>query len=210
MDATLLKTNPLNALRGDPGPEVDAAWKRISNQKIITLTREDVIRLGKDPARSVKWPEHYGFGKDKYVGRLDVMHQIHCLNAVRQEAYFNHYFGAVYPDGNTTELHKLHLSHCIYYLLQNIMCTASADVYTHTWTDTLPNPYPEFSVNHQCRSFDTLLDWHEKNGADEDLFWAMRKPDDYGPARNMTRKFKEIFNYYDTHEEDGNVGDEIG
>jgi len=138
------------------------------------------------------------------------MHQIHCLDAIRQEAYFDHYFGKLYPDRNPPEVHKLHLSHCIYYLLQNIMCTANTDIYTHVWTDTLPNPYPDFNINHKCRNFDKLLSWHDQHSVDESKFWILRKPEDHGPALNMKHKFKEIFGYFRTHEDDGSSGEELG
>jgi hypothetical protein len=99
----------------------------------ISITRDDIIKIGKDPAIAVKFPESFGLGPDAYVGRLDVLHQIHCLDALRREANFDYYYGFAYPDGlaSTTQLHKLHLSHCTYLLLENIMCNANLEVYTH-------------------------------------------------------------------------------
>ena len=211
MNATLLELEPASVFRKEPSPEVDEAWIQIAEINPIAISGAAVTALGKDPKRAVKWPESFGFGSDAYAARLDVFHQIHCLDAIRREVYFDYYYGAHYPGGfNTTpEMHKLHLSHCIYYLLQNIMCTANSDVYTHFWTDTFSHPFPDFNINHRCRDFDTVLDWQRVNGVDNVAFTALKKPDDYGPAANMVRKFKEIHNWYQNHKDDGGPGEVI-
>lgn len=208
MNATLLDVPP-SIFRGEPSPEVDAAWIKVSNTGAIPISKEDVIALGKSPGVAAKWPESFGFGSDAYIGRLDVFHQVHCLDAVRREAYFEHYYGSKYPGGynTTSEMHKLHLSHCIYLLLQNIMCSANVDVYTHFWIDTTLNMFPDFNINHKCRSFDAILDWQEKNAVDAGTLAAIRKPDDYGPAHVMSSDFKKVHHWYDTHVDDGSGDD---
>jgi Mycotoxin biosynthesis protein UstYa len=115
--------------------KVDEAWARIGDIRPISITRDDIIKIGKDPAIAVKFPESFGLGPDAYVGRLDVLHQIHCLDALRREANFDYYYGFAYADGlaSITQLHKLHLSHCIYLLLEKIMCNANLEVYPHFW-----------------------------------------------------------------------------
>ncbi|KAF2771672.1 hypothetical protein EJ03DRAFT_21764 [Teratosphaeria nubilosa] len=161
MDATLLKSEPPSIFRGDPSPEVDAAWRRISDTRPIALTRDDVLAAGKDPASAVQIPTSWGLGEDKYFGRLDVLHQIHCLDAIRMEAHFEHYYGRKYANGynDTSRMHRLHLSHCLWLVLQNIMCAATTDVYTHFWTDTFEHAFPDFGVAHQYRDFEAVLRW---------------------------------------------------
>lgn len=80
MNATLLPSPTDQIFRDDPSPEVDRAWRRISNEQPIALSKEEVIALGKDPSEAVQYPESFGLG-ESYAGRIDVFHQIHCLDA---------------------------------------------------------------------------------------------------------------------------------
>lgn len=82
MNATLLEPKPPTIFRQPPSPEVDAAWHRIANVRPIALTREYVLKVGKDPAQVSKWPGSFGFGPDSYICRIDLFHQIHCLDSL--------------------------------------------------------------------------------------------------------------------------------
>ncbi|KAG9195014.1 hypothetical protein G6011_00134 [Alternaria panax] len=202
MNATLLPSTTDEIFRCEPGPEVDQAWRRISNERPIAISREEVIAIGKDPDQAVKYPDDFALG-GAYAARIDVFHQIHCLDALRREAYFDHYYGNKYSDYNsTTKLHKAHLSHCIYYLLQNIMCQANTDVYTHVWTDTVVQPFPDFQINHRCKNFDAILDWQEHNSIDLHQFYKMRKPEEYGEAIQMSEEFKDLWREYEFYNHD--------
>lgn len=137
VDITLLMSPNPSIYRQDPSHEVDLAWEEIGDLRLIPLTRDEVLAVGKDPEEVVRFPDSFGLGPERYAGRIDVFHQVHCLDALRREAYFEHYYGKRYPGGwnDTTEMHRLHLSHCIEYLLHSVLCQASTDVYTHVWTD---------------------------------------------------------------------------
>ncbi|KAM3426673.1 hypothetical protein MY4824_009866 [Beauveria thailandica] len=195
MDANLVATDPLSIFRQEPSPEVDVAWMKISDTRPIPLTREDVLALGKDPAVSVRLSPEFGLGPEMYAGRIDVLHQLHCLNALRQEAYFAHYYGEEYPAGfNTTTLrHRAHLSHCIHLLLQNILCNANTDVYTHIWTDAVEHPWPDFNIPHKCRDYRAIMEWQHSHAVDERKFVAMKRPVGQEPKR-MSSLFKKITN----------------
>lgn len=133
----LLNESP-SIFRQEPSAEVDLAWKRIGDTRLFPLKKEDVEQIGKNPDDVVKLPDDFGLG-EAYAGRLDIFHQIHCLDALRREAYFEYYYSKSYPSGwnDTTEMHRLHLSHCVEYLLRSVVCQASTDVYTHVWTDAV-------------------------------------------------------------------------
>ncbi|PMD63759.1 uncharacterized protein K444DRAFT_522224 [Hyaloscypha bicolor E] len=193
MDATLLQRNPPVIYREPPSDAVDMAWQALVDTRPVPLSRSQVEAIGKDPSRSVQIPPSWGHGNESYFGRIDVFHQIHCLDALRREAHFEYYYGESYPNvwNDTTEFHRLHLSHCVYLLLQNIMCNANTDVYTHIWTDTLVHPFPDFNINHQCKDFSAVMEWQEKNGLDEESFVALKRPEGY-PYMKMSRKFKEV------------------
>ncbi|RAH53763.1 hypothetical protein BO85DRAFT_442082 [Aspergillus piperis CBS 112811] len=210
MNATLLEPDPLPIYRQPPSPEVDAAWNRLANINPIAISRDDVATLGRDPEQAAKWPESFGFGSEAYIGRLDVFHQIHCLDWLRREAYFDHYYGKKWPPGTPpSDMHRTHISHCTYLLLQNLMCNANVDIYTHYWADAQLNAFPDFNVNHKCRDFDAILRWQEENSVNVDEFAAIRKPPE-AEARVMSHRFKELFGWYKSNPDDGSDSGVIG
>lgn len=131
---------------------------------IFGLTQSDVIRLGKDPTSAVKFNPEWNISssEDLYLGVLDVFHQIHCLNMLRQNLIINYdyYWGKAY--GFRPEVFReRHLSHCTSILLQNIMCHADTEVVTHVWQEGNPVPWPDFGVKKQCRDFNALVEFRD-------------------------------------------------
>ncbi|KAG8420851.1 hypothetical protein J3459_003927 [Metarhizium acridum] len=84
--------------RKPPSSEVNAAWEYIAHQLPHATSREDVVRLRKDPSKTVRWQEEWGFGPETYIAELDIVHTVHCLNAVlrRRDVHWRHYFGDRY------------------------------------------------------------------------------------------------------------------
>ena len=89
------------------------------------------------------------------------------------------------------------------------MCSANVDVYTHFWTNTNDNTFSDFNINRQCRDFDAILNWQEKTSVGAYDLAQVRRPEEYGDVYRMTREFKEVRHWYDTHEDDGSDGGEI-
>ncbi|KAK6845905.1 hypothetical protein PG987_001093 [Apiospora arundinis] len=120
------------------------------------VTSADVAKLGKDPTTTVRAPAEWGLGDDAHLVQLDLAHQLHCLDVVRK---------AMYPDyyAERALLRGVHAQHCVDVLLQNLLCDASVDVYTHNWVETQRHPFPDMSLNRQCRDFDAVLAWHHEN-----------------------------------------------
>ncbi|KAK4182495.1 hypothetical protein QBC35DRAFT_547483 [Podospora australis] len=205
----LLPENP-SIYRQEPSDEVDLAWQRIGDLRLFPLTLEDVLAIGKNPEDIVKFPPNFGLGEETYAGRVDVFHQLHCLDALRREAYFEHYYSQNYPRGwnETTEMHRLHLSHCIEYLLESILCQASTDVDTHIWTDGVEHPFPDFRNERKCRDYSAIKKWHNRNAVNVENFVALRAPEG-AKVHRVTRKFKEIHGWFAMHEDDGENGTEV-
>ncbi|KAK4447006.1 hypothetical protein QBC34DRAFT_427803 [Podospora aff. communis PSN243] len=158
--------------RMPPSPEVDAAWDRISaeDMQIITVSAEDVRRSGKDPSLSIKAPESWGLGSDAYIAQVEVFHQIHCLNELRNEMYPDYYHIS-----HPTELHLAHRAHCIHMLLQALMCNADVGIITHNWvhderySEPKTRAFPDFGVHKMCRNFDAVMGWLREKGGVRDF-----------------------------------------
>ncbi|MCJ1376916.1 hypothetical protein MMC17_000006 [Xylographa soralifera] len=175
LNGSFLNTSPPSIYRQPPSPAVDAAWERISLTRTIPISSADVLRVGKNPLKTAKFPLSHNLGPDAYVAQIDVFHQIHCLNILRKELHFDYYYGSTYPAGRASEpaQQPMHVSHCLHILLQNLMCQASVDVVTHRWVDVQKHPIPDFSVRKVCRDFEAVLQHVEERSVE---FMSIRRP----------------------------------
>ena len=148
-----------DVLRRPPSDEVDKAWEDIIDHEVSWVTSSDLIKLGKDPSVNVKIPLEYGVGDDAYAVETDMLHKIHCLNRIRKDVYFDHYWLQVYPDRDPSELHQWHTNHCIYILLQSLVCDASTDVIPLVWRDVSYNVAQDFNLNRKCGNYDGVKQW---------------------------------------------------
>ncbi|PYH88910.1 hypothetical protein BO71DRAFT_364496 [Aspergillus ellipticus CBS 707.79] len=142
-----------------PSDEVDAAWETLAPLQRVYLTTEQVIKLGKDPALTVRANNN----PDLHIGVLNGMHEIHCLNVIRQNLHRDYYW----PDGIRSPVHWIHLYHCVDLVLQALMCSGNVDVVTYNWMETQPDPFFDFSINRMCRDFDHILEWQKTGLSNE-------------------------------------------
>lgn len=101
--------------------------------------------------------------------------QIHCLDLLRRAAFAD-YPGYSPPAEAHDRMWWMHLGHCTDLILQNIQCNANTEVLTVAWVEDHDVPWPDFSIQRKCRSFDTILDWQRKNAVDEEKFGRMPMP----------------------------------
>ncbi|KAK1751259.1 hypothetical protein QBC47DRAFT_351277 [Echria macrotheca] len=199
MNGSLFNTES-SIYRQPPSPEVDAAWSRIQTREPIPISRADVIRLNKDPSIAAKFPPSWGYGEEAFVGKIDVFHQIHCLNTLRMNLHTNYeyYHGDKIPG----RLAELHVGHCLNTLLENLMCTGNVDIYTSFWMDAQLQPFSDFNMDHKCRDFDAILAWQEKHAVPLDKYGSIRRPEGEG-YKVMGKEFKKVFDW----EDDGSTED---
>ncbi|PYH40701.1 oxidase ustYa family protein [Aspergillus saccharolyticus JOP 1030-1] len=159
---SLFDTNPY---KGPPTPDLDAAWKRITHMAQLKVSAEDMLRLNK-PLTQVKVAETEG---DGYAAGIEVFHQLHCVNLVRQYTYYDYYANL---DNKPAEFHdsketlRLHVDHCIDLLRQVIQCGGDVGVVTRSWVKGRRISYPDFNVWHKCRKLDPILRYSEANDID--------------------------------------------
>lgn len=161
------------------GDEADAAWDRVSSVvPPIVITADEIRAIGKNPETAVKFPEEYGYGPDAYIASVEVFHHIHCLDKLRKEISYAHYWEKEEGPAPGRALHEAHTSHCIDVLLQSLMCTGNVDMITYNWVEGRSMMMPDFGNNKVCRDFDSLLGWVNENGVhmDESQLKAMKPP----------------------------------
>ncbi|KAI1346771.1 hypothetical protein F5Y01DRAFT_319443 [Xylaria sp. FL0043] len=154
--------------RGEPNPELDEAWEKITHAGVFSVTAEEVERIGKMDNSTVMLPKESGHG---YMASLEATHQLHCVDMLRKFSFREYYADKAVPFSDPHKL-RTHMDHCIEMLRQVIMCNADMHIITYNWVGHVDYPWPNFSINRQCRSWDNMLDWimertehtHEKNG----------------------------------------------
>jgi len=146
-----------------PSPEADAAWNRVASIRILTLTGDDLKRMGRNKDEAAKVPLEWARGDDLYPAFLDSQHLLHCLNEVRMYAWFPYYYEDKYGPGSNTmnmpPIHQAHLRHCLSVLLEAIRCQPSLNIDTFEYIDPEQRPFPEFRTKRKCMNHDALLDW---------------------------------------------------
>ncbi|KAL8832369.1 MAG: hypothetical protein Q9170_004905 [Blastenia crenularia] len=145
--------------RGDPSPDLDAAWDELDHVGMMSITKEDILRIGKT-TDSVKIPPQFGGG---YMASLEVNHQLHCINFLRK-SLSPEYYARSSPHASIEftdppKMLQIHQRHCVEMLRQFVMCHADVGVVTYKWVAGRSRPYPDFNTWHQCRDFQEVLQW---------------------------------------------------
>ncbi|KAJ7487306.1 hypothetical protein B0H11DRAFT_2230629 [Mycena galericulata] len=128
-----------------PSAEVDQAW-----EKLYAYAASRIPKSEADKLTNKTWPILHEDGK--YVIALDVFHQLHCLDVIRQQLEL--------PNGlNYTRRTPAHLRHCVGAIRQALMCTADTSPVVWQWSDKYKEAEQRDDILHTCRDFDRLQDW---------------------------------------------------
>ncbi|KAL4747569.1 hypothetical protein BDW72DRAFT_182585 [Aspergillus terricola var. indicus] len=78
-----------NRFRGEPSQEIDDAWDEITYAEggLVRLTQEEVERVNASEF-AAEYTRSMGGG---YIAGIEVFHQLHCLNMLRQATYWEYY-----------------------------------------------------------------------------------------------------------------------
>ncbi|CEJ57309.1 hypothetical protein PMG11_06006 [Penicillium brasilianum] len=134
---------------GAPSPEIDAAWESLLGGQFLVLGDDEAVDLDDPVSIEGRW-----------VGEVEVMHSLHCLNMLRK-ALSPEYYGPVQPHSRQS----VHLEHCFEQVRQSIQCAGDL-------TPVVLRPLGEGSnvvvvgtpMVHTCRSWDALRTWYTHRG----------------------------------------------
>ncbi|KAJ9349439.1 hypothetical protein DTO282F9_825 [Paecilomyces variotii] len=175
-NGSLYDTYPPSILRVPKGPEADAEWFRIGTGVFpLIISSTEIRKLGKDPSVAVKIPPEHGYGDDAYLAQTEVFHLLHCLDMLRKEISYEHYYFPKFGN-NPDAQHQAHIGHCIDLLAQSIKCSSSVDVILFNWVEGWNQPFPDFKNRHVCRDFEALLDYVNDHSVPVEVFQAMKEP----------------------------------
>ncbi|TDZ54060.1 Cyclochlorotine biosynthesis protein O [Colletotrichum trifolii] len=149
--------------RGKPTPEVEEAWIRLWRVPPIRFPEDKLPALNKMPADKYEHvPESLGGG---VKGFLNVFHQLHCLNLVRQYTYREDYdYSNVTAFRAPAELVRGHIDHCIETIRKSLMCTADVTPVLFEKDPSRPSgSKSDFNLWRKCRNFEKIQDWTIKH-----------------------------------------------
>ncbi|KAF2796337.1 hypothetical protein K505DRAFT_300397 [Melanomma pulvis-pyrius CBS 109.77] len=183
--------------RQQPNPKADAIWDEWELTRVYPITREEIIKMGKDPTTVAKLDNDvWGLGDDAHAAIFDAYHQIHCLNSLRHIAY-GEYYNLSMARAHTIKQREIHINHCIDILLQGIQCNANLDLIPLHWVETQEYPFPDMSINKKCVNFDKFTDWRKENTIDMDKYVkVMQRPEGDKPGIKQLPAADQYYEYW--------------
>ncbi|KAF1979261.1 hypothetical protein BU23DRAFT_576903 [Bimuria novae-zelandiae CBS 107.79] len=156
-----------NVYRGPAGAEVDAAWEALGvGYRPIVVPLEEAAKSGLQP-HQVQVESVYGGG---FLANVEVLHHLHCLNILRKSLAWNYaYYHAQGhpPFSNSDDIIRVHVTHCLDILRQQLMCVPDVGVLGQVWWKSeemaQPTPFVEFNTEHRCRDFEGVRAWAERH-----------------------------------------------
>ncbi|KAM0476466.1 hypothetical protein ACHAPX_006380 [Trichoderma viride] len=156
-----------DVLRQRPNNATEQAWHELSKLSTLTISADDVRKLGQDPAKITHMPGD----ANSFPAMLSVTHQLHCINHLRMGLE-----GAHYLRGKERSRHDWeHLYHCLHFLTQIATCHSDVDLILWHWYENMIQPQPEFSGDFQCRNFDGLKSWVDSVGFPTSDVWYFKR-----------------------------------
>ncbi|KAH8813463.1 hypothetical protein DL96DRAFT_1472591, partial [Flagelloscypha sp. PMI_526] len=128
--------------------DVDQAWHDLYNYGLMRISKKQAALL---PNKTTAIPGD----EDHYIIGLHVFHDLHCLNAVRQAIFNDHYHK--YNMSKSGDM--IHLSHCIDSLRKSIMCNPDLGTVVFKWEERVQRIDPQDTTAHQCAKFDNIAKW---------------------------------------------------
>ncbi|KDR69141.1 hypothetical protein GALMADRAFT_215420 [Galerina marginata CBS 339.88] len=148
---------------GPPSPEVDQHWQSLSSYSISKIPKNQAALL---PNKTSPIPSD----RNNYVAGLDVFHQLHCLNMIRQALHPEYYpkrrMNTTYGDW--------HIRHCVDSVRQSLMCSADISVIVWQWSDELQETFPRGNIAHTCRNYEKIQDWAKERVFDFSRYFDYR------------------------------------
>ncbi|KAI9697521.1 MAG: hypothetical protein M1820_007787 [Bogoriella megaspora] len=141
--------------KGPPTPAVEEAWQSLMKWGQISITGDDILRIGHN-LTAVQYPEELG---GQYLATAMGTHAIHCLHFIWKDHYTDDLADVRDMKAEIPELYNRHYEHCVDYIRQELMCKFDTTVMPFNWVLDHQNPTPNGNTIHKCVNWDHLQDW---------------------------------------------------
>ncbi|KAJ5115619.1 hypothetical protein N7448_011386 [Penicillium atrosanguineum] len=155
---------------GLPTEQIDKNWKDLIAGRYFRLEDSEIELLSQDPDSPAltKMSSNDRIAEEGFYGGPDVLHSLHCLNAIRKHLDRDYYAGSMTIP---PEYRRLHVDHCVDHLRQALLC--HGDLTPVTMKPVVANtslPYPvtfylgQTEREHTCRSAEAIRNWVTERG----------------------------------------------
>ncbi|KAI1129946.1 hypothetical protein F5Y10DRAFT_263682 [Nemania abortiva] len=127
---------------------------------VIVVDADTLEAAGYNPNHYFKALLSWGYGEGQFPVQIDVFHQIHYLNTVQKQMYYQFYYANQFPNG-PEKMHWIHQRHCPHMVMQSLTCNANVDIVPHRWVDNDVVPFAQFIIERKCRNLDNLRRWNQ-------------------------------------------------
>jgi len=152
--------NEHSLFRGNPRPELDAAWLGMVQGYNIRVPPSVWIPDATPNHTLVELPDESG---DHYAV-VAAIHDLHCLKTLREYLIPEDY-PTIYEMFKPKPGEKIgiHIDHCIDVLRQSAMCHADMTLLPFEWWEHNPIPQNIIHTPHLCANWEMVQDWAIKH-----------------------------------------------
>ncbi|KAF7294093.1 hypothetical protein MKEN_01455900 [Mycena kentingensis (nom. inval.)] len=139
-------------------PELDAKWENLYSFGVSRIPQAQAALIPNTTSRIPGDPDGY------YIIGLDVFHELHCLRSKSSQALDPAYYPGwdIHNPANADNA-TVHVSHCVDWIRQSIMCHGDTSVLVWQWSEENKVTAPKATIPHVCRNFDTLKQWGKEH-----------------------------------------------
>ncbi|KAJ7152718.1 hypothetical protein C8R43DRAFT_886016, partial [Mycena crocata] len=134
-----------------PSMAVDRAWQELYAFPETRVSNSEAAKMA-----NKTWP--ILGDSDHYLLALDIFHQLHCLDMLRQR---------VHPGHNYTHVPMDHIRHCIGAIRQALMCSADISPVVWQWSHELQRAEQRDDIPHVCRDYGKIQTWAKNHHTSE-------------------------------------------
>ncbi|PWI67688.1 hypothetical protein PCL_02609 [Purpureocillium lilacinum] len=150
---------------GQPSPELEKRWDDLWRLPNIRFPEEHMASLNKTPPEKfIHVAPQYGEG---VLGFLNVFHQLHCLNFVRQFSYRKHYdYSHTNGFNQSEQFLRQHADHCIESLRKSLVCAADVTPMVYLPDENSKYGYDaDFNMRRKCKNYTRVQQWARDHAA---------------------------------------------
>ncbi|KIM85848.1 hypothetical protein PILCRDRAFT_347779 [Piloderma croceum F 1598] len=160
-----LHSSDISRYHNPPSEAGDQAWRDLYKFGVSRIPKSQAALMVN---RTIAIPGDEG----NYVVILNVFHDLHCLNKIRQALHPDYYNQSHVTNGFD------HIDHCISSIRQSLMCSADVTPMVWTWDEEAQRTFPRSDTLHSCRNFEKIREWAKDNQLDRELILTVHVEDD--------------------------------
>lgn len=164
----------------------------VPDGKWFAIDREMFVEINGNPDTGLRIPND---PQGRYLGMLQVNHQLHCVDVVRRATWYNieryrsrDMFGkmsdedviihtSTFPNNFAPEriLTNAATDHCLEILRQSIKCHGDTAMLTYNWVHGHDWPQSAWRSLHSCQNWDRLNEWRSTHDI-SDMVTHLERP----------------------------------